>query len=689
MRSRKNQFDDFSGGPGSGRRPSRRPPARGAALVITLILLTLLSAASLAIVLLVSSDTMINGYYRNYRGSFYAADSGVNVVVEALKNSVVAAANQNANPPLPIGAAVIPVLPQVWATAPGAYPAGMTTSYAPFQANYYMIGDVGSWRGQFKMVTVNALGTPQFQLQPNPIDSASCLPVTLVTCPNGKVNSHDYVWRFSYPYTLTIQGQSSGAEAEQITETGAINYTSTSGTPSAASPPSFAKWGAFINQFADCQGPLVPGTMTGPFFTNGQWNFSNSSNPGYTFTDTVGQVGANVSWWNNNKCTDSPTAPKGVKQPNFQSGLQLSQNQVTPPSDTYNQAQAVLDGKGIPPCTSAPCPADPPPSQVQMNQELKTISGTSFPSSGSAPTGVYIPYYTVTSGTGPGGKPCSNGNPCYYYGSNQSGTQVPAGGFYVEGNASITLQATTGCAAGCGASDPTQTYTIKQGSTTTTIVVDNTTGVTVVNGTVMQGAPQQLDPNTGQPIIQTDPSGNAVNPTLVYVDGQITGMSGTVQNNTGITVAADNNISITGDVTYVQSPVTVPSDTLNASTNAGVLGIYTTGNINLYPNSSGSNKGNLTVDASLAALSGQTNGTSGFATPGGNIGTWTILGGRSEDQAHSVSIGTGNTYYDRRFANNFGPPWFPTAVPQPGQNSFPSSSAITVTRTSWVENSRN
>ena len=32
--------------------------------------------------LLVFSDTMINGYYRNYRGSFYAADSGVNVVVE-------------------------------------------------------------------------------------------------------------------------------------------------------------------------------------------------------------------------------------------------------------------------------------------------------------------------------------------------------------------------------------------------------------------------------------------------------------------------------------------------------------------------------------------------------------------------------------------------------------------------------
>jgi hypothetical protein len=657
-------------------------------MVITLILLTLLSAASLAIVLLVSSDTMINGYYRNYRGSFYAADSGVNVAVEAMKNTVFGDANRNANPPLPIGAVAVPAA-GVWSNVQaGIYPANLTTAYVPFQGAYYVIGDANSWKGQFKMLTAAPLGTPQFKVSPNPTDANSCLPMTQVTCANGQPNDHDYVWTFVYPFAITVQGQSSGSEAEQITQTGSIVYTSISGTVAAAQPPSFAKWGAFITRFSDCQGPLVQGTMSGPFFTDGQWNFANSSNPGYTFSDTVGQVGSKVSWWNNSSCTDSATVPSGFKQPNFQAGLQLSQNQIMPPTDTYNQAQAILDGKGIPPCTAAPCPSDPPPSQAQMNQELKTISGTSYPSSGSAPTGVYIPYYTATSGIGAGGKLCTSGSPCYFYGGNQSGTQTPAGGFYVQGNASVTLSATTGCASGCLASDPTQTYTIVQGSTTTTIVVDNVTGVTVVNGTVMQGAPQQLDPNSGLPVVQTDPSGNAVSPTLVYVNGQITGMSGTVQNNTGITVAASNNISITGDVTYLQSPVAIPSDTLNSTSNAGVLGIYTTGNINLYPNSSGSNKGNLTVDASLAALSGQTNGTSGFATPGGSIGTWTIVGGRSEDQAHGVSISTGNTYYDRRFLNNFGPPWFPTAVPQPGQAPIPSSASISVNRTSWAENSR-
>jgi len=117
--------------------------ARGAALLITLILLALLSAASVAMVLLVSSDTMINGYYRNYRGSFYAADSGVNVVVQSIANSVKGNANNAANPPLPLN----------------GVPAAVTASYAPYQASYYSIGDPGSWKAQFQLIA-NPDGNP-------------------------------------------------------------------------------------------------------------------------------------------------------------------------------------------------------------------------------------------------------------------------------------------------------------------------------------------------------------------------------------------------------------------------------------------------------------------------------------------------------------------------------------------------
>ena len=121
-----------------------------------------------------------------------------------------------------------------------------------------------------------------------------------------------------------------------------------------------------------------------------------------------------------------------------------------------------------------------------------------------------------------------------------------------------------------------------------------------------------------------------------------------------------------------------------SSTNAGVLGIYTPGNINLYPDSTG----NLTINASLAMLSGQTNGTAGLATPGGAIGTLTIVGGRSEDQAHGVSISVGNTFYDQRFAGNFGPPWFPTAQPTAGAPAIPQLQNATVTRIAWQETNR-
>jgi hypothetical protein len=639
----------------------RNARERGVALLITLGLLALLGAASLAVILMTSSDTMINGYYRNYRGSFYAADSGVNVVVEAMKNGIATSANPAAaGAPLPIAGGALPAA-GVSANAP--IPAGLTASYAPFQADYYKVGDAGSWNSQFRMIGnpggAPVIGQPSFQWVCRAGDG---------NCPGDS----DFIWQFSYPYTITVQGQSSGSEAEQVTESGVITYSSSPGTVAAGGLPSFSKWAGFIDNFALCQGALVPGTMHGPFFTNQSWNFGNFSNPGYTFADSIGQAGTQVGYINGNKCTaGGATPPKGFRAPTFDKGFQVGANAVQPPSDSYNQEQAVLDGKGAAPCTSNPCGngSRTPPSGTLLST-MKTVSGVQYPASGSAPTGVYLPMYT-------------NSNGQLTLGSDPAlGGDGMAGGFFVNGNASVTLNATVD-----SANNPTQTYIINQGGTTTTIVVDTATNSTTVSSgsssQTLAGVPSQIDPNTGAPITQTDPSGNPVAPTMVYVNGQITGMSGTVQNDTGITVTATSNVSITGDITYASQPVD-SSDNLVANTNAGVLGIYTPANINLYPDS----QGNLTIDASLAMLSGKTNGTAGLATPGGGIGTLTIVGGRSEDQAHGVNIGAGNTFYDQRFAGNFGPPWFPTAQPTAGAPAIPQLQNATVTRLSWQETSR-
>src|ERR1700689_5768225 len=58
-------------------RSKRSRNEKGITLVTTLLLLLLLVGMSLTMVLAVSSESLINGFYGRYRGSFYAADSGV------------------------------------------------------------------------------------------------------------------------------------------------------------------------------------------------------------------------------------------------------------------------------------------------------------------------------------------------------------------------------------------------------------------------------------------------------------------------------------------------------------------------------------------------------------------------------------------------------------------------------------
>ena len=66
------------------------PPESGFALVFTLLLLSMMSLIALAMVLSSSSDMLINGYYRNARGSFYASDSGLNIARQQLLDQILA-----------------------------------------------------------------------------------------------------------------------------------------------------------------------------------------------------------------------------------------------------------------------------------------------------------------------------------------------------------------------------------------------------------------------------------------------------------------------------------------------------------------------------------------------------------------------------------------------------------------------
>ena len=638
---------------------------RGVALIITLLLLFLLSIVGLAAVLSSSSDMMINGYYKNYRGSFYAADSGVNMGREALYTYF-----QNNSPASwPTTQSAATTAGTTLATTAGTYVTGLygtSTSLNQWAAN--------SVPASFKITTAT---------------------VTPPGAPTGTQVSGNYTqWVYTYGYQLTSQGSSTGSETAQITEKGAITVTVTQASGTTSTTASFAAFGAFIDSFSACQGPLVQGYMTGPMYAMGNWNLSTGSSPGYTFTDPISQTGSQFSYYDGNSCSNSSSVPYTFHDgssvnPSFQGGYNLNVTPVGLPPDSFGQEWAVLDGKGCGEstnvCGNPSSPSPGAPTNAQLNGVLKNISQTAYPTAG-ASSGVYLPY-TCTGGT------CSlNAN---------------SGGIYVEGsgsNVSTTVTMSTANGPG-GASNPSaQVYTIAQtvsnSTTTTTITVDPVANTTkVVSGATtltLSGVPQNLV--TGQAA------------TMVYVNGDVS-VSGpssgaAIQNNSMVNLTANGDITQTGNILYATEPVTTsanqtvsgsspaccngePADYLipqNQNMNQ-VLGLFTAnGNFILSPSSNGAN---IETDASVAMISsaGVSNSSIGHMSTGNSVGTWTNIGGRMENRAASVSMSSSNVYFDRRFqARTFAPPWFPSTTVTTNMltNTIVSASTpSTPSRTFW------
>jgi Tfp pilus assembly protein PilX len=666
---------------------------RGFALVFTLLLLGMMSLMALAMVLSSSSDMLINGYYRNARGSFYAADSGLNIarqqLVNYIQNNVPQALTAPSSGTLVSNAAAALSTLSTWQTSTPLTKDGQA---------------VKSWTASFTI--------PNTTSCPTTFGLASGSPVQQY---DSNKNLNGYYSIFNYQ--ICAMGTAQGSEQTTVSESGTIKF-SISGVDSGTTH-SFSYYGAFIGQFTPCLGPLVPGYLTGPMFTDGAWQWGTSGT--YTMTDFVGQENADFDFWFGNNCIQSPTASyKSGSQtiaPQFQGspspGYALGQGAATLPQNDFSQQWAVLDGVGTGEGSSAPTAA-------QMNSgnltgtggvppypPLQTASGTAYPATG-ATSGVYLPY--TTSG---------------------SVNTFDGGGFYVAGNASITLS-TSGTSA--------QVYAIAQTSgsttTTTTITTDplaspptswscpsSTKGTTAVTTAVTTGgggggggggwgghggggSGSTTTTSANFCGVPMDLGGSPAQPgTMVYVNGTITGLSGTgqgvagIQNYNAITIAANGEIDITGDLIYATEPVTTsanqvvpgtspaccngsPADTLiPGHDNGQVFGIFTA-NGNIAFSSSYSND-NLEVDGSMAAIANGQNW--GFQTNTA-INTLTNVGGRIEDQAHAVNMNTFNIYFDRRFTSDpgFSPPWFPSTTVSASAPTQLNAPTMSTQRVQWV-----
>jgi hypothetical protein len=664
---------------------------RGVAMLTALLLLFLLTGLGLAMVMSVNSGLLVNGYYRNFRGSFYAADSGLAIAREqmiAQINTDSAGYVPSSTPPVSLQedvAIINSIQPNTWTAIAGPSVAGPPA---------------GSWPAQYQITNRNIVPTTltitcatldanknvvPATCNSSPAPSPGTFSLTCAgagtntsggtgfTCPftTGPSNANSYM--YYYTYNLTAQGRSqAGGQAVTLTDSGYM-------TVSAGQTPqnlSFSAYGLFVNNFTACSSALVPGTISGPVFTNGAWTFG-SGGP-YTFTGTVGQAQGSAGYqFADGSCTPvagssaTESGTHNTVSPNFQQGFNRSQNPVPLPTDSFQQEQAVVDGKG-----------QSKFNQSSPNNHLNTANGTPFPTSGTPPNGVYLPYT----------------------GSTSNGTAVfSGGGILVEGDAAVTLS--TGFTTGTP-KIPTQTYKIVQGTTTTTIVITPAAnppsagtfgqGTTVVTQQIGTGTATTTSIN-GVPTIQTSSAvqGDA---TMLYVDGNITSLSGpgngpAIGDYSNVTVTAAQSITITGNITYATPPVDSNDVLTQSNGQSGVLGIFTAGatcpssgaagcgNIALNLNPSGQN---LEIDASIAALASQTTSSGGLINNGSQINTLKIVGGRIQNSIQNINTLTRNILFDQRFANgSISPPWFPSTKVTP--------TAFTVTpkvvRTAWLNTS--
>jgi len=653
---------------------------RGMALITTLLLLILLSLLGLTMAVTANSDMLINSYYGSYRGAFYAADSGLNIARANMLNSLTSttiSGQMNMNPCVAWGAGAASGCtspPLNGTTAASNAPGNTTTS----GFNSLNAGQAAaSWSESYMIPTsISSNGTScttsiTFPTTGNP---------AAITSNASGVTGYQYTFNYEICAVGRAQGLQQINDKEDGTAYVTVTANSTGGVPT---PGSFASFGAFIDNFGVCQGPLAAGSMSGRFFTNGAWNFGTGS---YTFNGPVGQHNADADYWISNQCYQSPTTSYSHSgntiSPTYNQGvLQLNQSAVTLPADNFHQEWAVLDGIGN--GTETPSTPTKTGTGNTLNSYLKDINGNAYPTSG-ASSGVFIPYCTTNCSTYPGAT-----------GSSQpAANTVLGGGFYIEDSASVTtnVQLSLGTSGG----NPTQTYTITQGTTSTAITLNiNANTTTIVSGTktlTLSGYPKNLNLNN----VSTEGA-------VLYVDGNIDSLKGpgqgqaSIQDYYGTTVTATGNITVNGDLIYNHEPVQLNStDALIPGNDYNqVLGIYTPGGNIIW--SSGYSNHNLEIDATMAAMNGCSSnggtcplgsGSYGFATSG-TVGTLTIVGGRIESYAHSVSLSAANTFYDQRFTTrtNFAPPAFPSSTfPATGPPTplAPNAPTASTQRTSWM-----
>jgi Tfp pilus assembly protein PilX len=213
----------------------RGKDSRGIALITTLLLLTVMIAMTLGMVIAVTSDMLIGRYYQTYRSSFYAGDSGVNIVRQYMLNQLVT------NATVAVGTSFASTYPpplsatdasSTLTNALNLYQSSASASNRKINSGQ----GANSWPGSFYVVNTLA-NTPGTTLaSPNctpiftqptagtlspasgPYDCGASYPTCTGACTNFAITDFQY----KFPYAITAIGQSSGSEQQLVEDSGQL-----------------------------------------------------------------------------------------------------------------------------------------------------------------------------------------------------------------------------------------------------------------------------------------------------------------------------------------------------------------------------------------------------------------------------------------------------------------------------------
>lgn len=625
---------------------------KGIALITVLLATTVVLALGMAVVLSATNDTTTTNVYRISQQAFLAADGGLDVARRALERAFSEQVQAIENDPTKfysVGTATTQGTLPPFQVLPD--PSNSTQS-ASFNSTVLARAAVLSSNSS-RNSTMNSLNGSSFSVSYQTLSGSYFTTTTSTT-----TASQTYNWK----YYITVTGTTTAGGSATVNETGNITTTifvgiNTSSSTSTTRAFAFSGFAAFFDQ-GDQGGStyLASGTFTGPVHTNTHFAF-NSGAP-VTFKNLVSQVDSNIRYNGSNRSIPTSTnEPTGISVSPPPQGYQQT-SAVPLPTNSFSQELAVINGSGLTSDAPAVIPTDskgnPLPvinSSGEVTAQALQVNlrdaGDNQPSisSGSIANGVYI--------------------------GSADGKNVSGAGIYVQGEAAdIGLTVTNGT---------DQVYTIKQGSTTTTITVsiaNNTT--TISSGTGKNAKNTTL---TGVPTDRSDP--NNVQPGVsLFVDGTIDALHGpsggsssgpAIGSLTRLTITGTNDITITGDLTYANAVVDSNGNPLsNISSVTNVLGIFTAdGNVNLAPsNSYTASKGlGMETDAAISTFNSNTSNDNGVTEGSitytgsqspGSSDLWKLVGSRVQKTINSIGYSKRNIYFDPRFGGGtFAPPFYP------------------------------